>query len=66
MVKPINADYSELNEEIETNPKASNFKVGDRVRIIKRMNILSKGYIENWSREIFVIDSVSKTNPWNQ
>ena len=66
MVKPINADYSELNEEIETNPKASNFKVGDRVRIIKRMNILSKGYIENWSREIFVIDSVLKTNPWNQ
>ena len=66
MVKPINADYSELNEEIETNPKASNFKVGDRVRIIKRMNILSKGYTENWSREIFVIDSVLKTNPWNQ
>ena len=66
MVKPINADYSELNEEIETNPKASNFKVGDRVRIIKHMNILSKGYTENWSREIFVIDSVLKTNPWNQ
>ena len=23
-----------------------------------------KGYPENWSREIFVIDSVLKTNPW--
>ena len=28
-------------------------------------NIFSKGYTENWSREIFIIDSVLKTNPWN-
>ena len=27
-------------------------------------NILKKGYTENWSREIFIIDSVLKTNPW--
>ena len=27
-------------------------------------NILTKGYTENWSREIFIIDSASKTNPW--
>ena len=24
----------------------------------------SKGYTENWLRDIFVIDSVLKTNPW--
>ena len=28
--------------------------------------IFSKGYTENWSRKIFVIDSVLKTNPWTQ
>ena len=28
------------------------------------LNILSKGYTENWSKEIFAIDSVLKTNPW--
>ena len=31
--KSINADYSGLTENTETNPKASKFKVNDRVRI---------------------------------
>ena len=59
--KPIDADYSALTQEIGTNPKAPKFKVGDRVKITKYKNIFSKGYSENWSREI-VIDSVLKTN----
>ena len=36
-----------------------------RVRITNYKNIFSKGYTENWSREIFIIDSVLKTNPSN-
>ena len=60
----INADFSVLTEKIETNLKAPKFKVNDRVRITKYKNIFSKGYTENWSREIFIIDSVLKTNPW--
>ena len=69
--KPINADYSALTEKIETNApkflkfKASKFKVNDRVRTAEYKNIFSKGYTENWSREIFIIDSVVKTNPWS-
>ena len=63
--KPINADYSALTEKIETNPKAPKFKVNDRVRITKYKNIFSKGYTENWSREIFIIDSVFKNNQWS-
>ena len=62
--KPINADYSSLTENIESNSKALKFKVNDRVRVTKYTNIFSKGYTENWSREIFIIDSVLKTNPW--
>ena len=62
--KLINADYSVLNEKIETNFKTPKFKVNDGVRITKYKNIFSKGYIENWSREIFVTDPVLKTNPW--
>ena len=53
-----------MTERIEMNHKALKFKVNGRVRIIKYENIFSKGYIENWLREIFVIDSVLKTNPW--
>ena len=28
-------------------------------------NIFNKGHTENWSREIFIIDSFLKTNPWS-
>ena len=38
--------------------------MNDRDRITKYKNNFSKGYTENWSREIFIIDSVLKTNPW--
>ena len=58
--KPVDADYSALTEKTETNPKASKFKNGDRVRITKYKNIFSKVYTKNWSNEIFAIDSVLK------
>ena len=61
--KPINADYSALNEKIETNHNAPKFKANDRVRITKYKNIFSKGYTKNWSTEIFITNSVLKTNP---
>ena len=62
--KLINADYSALSENIESNPKLPKFEVNDRVRITGCTNIFSKSYTENWSREIFIIDSVLKANPW--
>ena len=61
--KPINADYSALAENIESNPKAPKVKPNNRGRITKYKNIFSKGYTKNWSREIFIIDSVLKINP---
>ena len=48
---------------IETSPKAPKLKVNDRVRINKYTIIFSRGYTENWSREIFIVNSVLKTNP---
>ena len=62
--KPIDADYSALTEKIETNPKGPKFKVNDRVKTTQCKNIFSTCYTENWSREIFIIHSVLKTNPW--
>ena len=44
--------------------KALKSKFNDKVRIIKYNNIFSKGYTENWSRKIFIIDSILKTNHW--
>ena len=56
LFEPINADDSAL--------AAPKFQVNDRVRITKYKNIFSKVYTENWSREIFFIDSLLETNPW--
>ena len=61
--KSINVDYFALMQRIETNPKALKFKVNDRVRVTKHINIFSKGYAEKWSREIFIIDFVLKIIP---
>ena len=62
--KPIDAGYSALNDENESSHKVSKFKVDERVRITKYKDIFSKDYTKNWSRVIFVIDFVLKTNPW--
>ena len=51
-----------MTEKIETNPKASKFKLNKRVRTDKYENIFSKDYTKNWSIEIFIIDSVLKSN----
>ena len=53
-----------ISEEIETNVKPCQPKAGDRVRIIKYKNIFSKDYTDNVPKELFVIDSVLKSNPW--
>ena len=60
--KTINADYTALTEEIGTYSKLPKFNVGYRVRITKYTNIFSKGYTDNLPREIFVTDSILKTN----
>ena len=62
--KLIDTGFSALFDKIEMIPKAPKFKVGHRIKVTKYKNIFTKGCTENWSRELFVIDSVLKTNPW--
>ena len=53
-----------INTDKETKNKDPKFKVGDRVRISKYKNIFAKGYMPNWSEEVFVIKKVKSTVPW--
>ena len=46
----------------ELNCKTPESKVGDRARITNYKNIFNKGYPKNFSKEIFLIDSVLKCN----
>ena len=50
--------FAEYNEE--SNKKNPKFKVGDHVRICKYKNIFAKGYVPNWSKEMFVINKIKK------
>ena len=61
--KPVNTGNSALHKETESNNIVPKFSVGDGVRITKYKNIFSKSYTENWSREIFSIDTMLITNP---
>ena len=56
---PINADCSASAENLESSPNVPELKVD-----YKYKNIFSKGYSKNWSREIFIIDSAFKNDPW--
>ena len=55
-IKPIDVkDNTYININKEVNDNDPKFKVGDHVKISKYKNILAKGYIPNWSEEVFVI-----------
>ena len=55
-MKPIDVkDNTYINTSKKINYKDPKFKVGDRVRISKYKNIFAKGYMPNWSEEVFVI-----------
>ena len=57
-------DNTYINTSKEINNKDPKFKVGDHVRISKYKNIFAKGYMPNWSEEVFVIKKVKNTSPW--
>ena len=64
-MKPADVkDNTYINVKKETNDKNPRFKVGDHVRISKYKNIFAKGYMPNWSEEIFVIKKIKNTVPW--
>ena len=64
-MKPKDNKSNNLTEYIEEfSKKDPIFKIGHHVRISKYKNIFSKGYLPNWSEEIFVINKVKNTVPW--
>ena len=64
-LKPVDVkDNTYINFEKEVNDKDPKFKIGDYVRISKYRNIFAKGYMPNWSKEIFIISKIKNTVPW--
>ena len=63
-MKPIDVkDNTYINADKEIYNKDPKCKVGDHVRISKYKNIFAKGYMPNWSEEVFVIKKVKNIAP---
>ena len=64
-MKPIDVkDITYIDFEKEVNDKDPKFEIGDHLRISKYKNIFAKGYMPNWSDEIFVIKKYKNIVPW--
>ena len=53
-----------IEYNVNSNDKDPKLQDGNHVRISKYKNIFAKGYIPNWSEEVFVIKEVKNTVPW--
>ena len=63
-MKPVDVNpslYMDLNKQ--NNKEGPKFKVADNVRISKYKNIFAKGYVPNWSEEVFVVKKAKNTMP---
>ena len=64
-MKPVNIkDNTYIDFKKEVNDKDLKFQIGDHVRISTYKNIFPKGYVPNWSEEIFIIKKIQNTVPW--
>ena len=64
-MKPVDAkDNTYIGFKKEVNYNNPKFKVSDHVRISKYKNIFAKGYMPNWSEEIFIIKKIKNTVLW--
>jgi len=68
---PVEASMKENEDEVLNNQgfvgrtvKKHKFKVGDRVRISRIKGLFEKGYLPNWSEEVFEIVEAKDTNPF--
>ena len=64
-MKPVDVkDNTYIDFKKKVNDKDPKFKIGDHVRISKYKNIFAKGYMPNWSEEIFIINKIKNTVSW--
>ena len=52
-----------INKSRPISKSKPKFKVGDRVRISRSKGLFEKGYLPNWSEELYIVDKVQETIP---
>jgi len=47
--------YRNLYEDLTRRPMRAKFKIGDKVRILKKKKFFEKGFTPNWTEEVFTV-----------
>ena len=64
-MKSVDVESStKIDSNKEVNNEDPKFKIASNVRISKYKNIFGKGYVPNWSEDVFVIKKTKNTVPW--
>ena len=62
-MKPVDIKPSACIESTkDINYQDPKFKIGDIVRILEYKNVLTKGFVPIWSKEVFVIKKIKNTS----
>ena len=59
----LEAVENTLNKTNYNANKKPSMKVGDKVRISRNKGIFEKGYLPNWSEEVYIVHKIKLTNP---
>ena len=54
--------FRNLYPDLTRQPMRAKFKIGDKVRILKKKGLFEKGFIPNWT-EVFTVSKIQRTNP---
>ena len=64
-MKPVDIKLNTyIDSSKEINDKDPKYKIADHLKISKYKNIFAKGYVRNWSEEVFMIKKIKNTVPW--
>jgi len=55
--------YRNLYPEFERRPIRTKFKIGDKVRILKKKGLFEKGFTPNWTEEVSTVSKIQRTDP---
>jgi len=55
--------YRNLYPDLTRRPMRAKFKIGDEVRIQKKNEVFEKSFTPNWTKEVFNVSKIQRTNP---
>jgi len=55
--------YRNLYQDLTRRPMRAKFKVGDKVRILKKKGLFEKGFTPNWTEEVLTVSKIQRTDP---